>query len=247
MKVLRGLFLAACLVFPMLAGATSSKHQKAEQATFVLYGRSVARGLDHHELCTAFAYKKVSDGYILMTAGHCFSPDAPEDATYLVAQGQLVDKPDLQPVEVLNHIDDGKMDVAELHLKTKKKYPILELEKRPVQIDDKVFYAGYPEMIAQVVYTGRIGSNELQTLGPYKNEPCDICKGRILMQTGGGPGASGSPVISERTGKVVGVLEGHYFENGVLVVPATAIEGYYAKAGHAQAESKNAQSGEKTK
>lgn len=240
MKILRALTLAFCLLFGS-ASAHAGKHQQALKSTFILYGRSEARGIDHKELCTAFAYKKVSDGYILMTAGHCFPAEAPSDVTYLVADGQAVDNPILQPVEVLNYVDDGKMDVAELHLKTKKKYKVLQLSDEPVKIDDKVFYVGYPEMVSQVVYTGRVGSNIMQSIVD-SNDPCDICKGRFLVQTGGGPGASGSPIISERTGKVVGILEGHVFENGVVVVPTPAIESYYQKVGHSKVETKNERS-----
>jgi len=244
MKVLRGLLLAACLILatqPM--GAVNKKHQIAMKSTFVLYGRSVERRVDHTPLCTAFVYKKAEDGYYLMTAGHCFADGgAPSDAIYLVADGQAVDNPVLQPVEVLNYIDDGKIDVAELHLKTEKKYPILELDDKLAKIDDRVFYVGYPEIVGQAVYTGRVGSNILQSIAD-PHDPCDICIGRILVQTGGGPGASGSPIISERTGKVIGILEGHVFENGVVVVPSPSIQSYYAKAGHAvKAESKNEQS-----
>jgi len=230
MKVLRALLLATCLILSStsLNAGVNKNHQKALAATFVLYGRSAAREVDHHALCTAFAYKKVSDGYLLLTEGHCFE-DAPEDATYLVANGQIVPEPkNLEPVEVLNHVDDGKMDVAELHLKTNKEYPVLELDNVPTQIDDQVFYVGYPVMVSQLVYTGRVGSNVIE------NNPreCDICIGRILVQSGGGPGASGSPVISEKTGKVVGILEGHVFENGIIVVPSTKIHYYYLKEGH---------------
>lgn len=235
MKILRGLLLAACLVFGTLPSvAANKKHEKAEKATFVLYGHSAERGIEKHALCTAFAYKKVSDGYLLMTAGHCFTPRAPQDATYLVADGQVTDNPVLQPVEVLNHIDDGKMDVAELHLKTSKKYPVLELDSSPAKIDDKVFYVGYPEIVSQVVFSGRVASNSISSKGPDEEDPCDICIGRFLVQTGGGPGASGSPIISERTGKVVGILEGTVYENGIVVVPATAIEYYYLKEGHSK-------------
>lgn len=245
MKVLRGLLLAACLAFGTTsAGATSYKHEKAMQATFVLYGRSTGSGIDHKALCTAFAYKEAIDGYYLLTAGHCFiGTGAPEDITYLVADGQIVADPkNLQPVEVLNAVDDGKMDVAELHLKTTKKYPILELDDKPVKIDDKVFFVGYPEMVSQVVYTGRVGSQLIQKTCDDGYEG-DLCTGRFFVQTGVGHGASGAPVISEKSGKVVGVVEGHLFENGVAVVPAPAIDVYYAKAGHAI---KNGQSEEKT-
>ena len=247
MKILRGLLLAACLILGMqTANATSKKHEVAMNATFVLYGRSAERETDHAPLCTAFIYKKASDGYFLLTAGHCFSPNAPTDAVYLVAQGQITEKPDLRPVEVLNHVDDGKMDVAEIHLKTDKQYPVLELEDKPVNVDDDVFYVGYPKMYSQIVFTGRVASDLMQTLGPDKEDPCDLCIGRFLVQTGGGTGASGSPILSERTGRVIGILEGHLFENGVVVVPTPAIESYYAKVGHSQVEKlKNERSEEK--
>jgi Trypsin-like peptidase domain len=229
MKVLRGLILAACLIFgSMPLDASNHKHERALKATFVLYGRSVKREIDHTPLCTAFAFEKTADGYNLITAGHCFIDTAPEDATYLVADGQVTDKPELQPIEVLNHIDDGVMDVAELHLKTAKKYEVLQLEKKPAKIDDKVFYVGYPEIVSQVIYTGRVSSAAMQTLGP--DGSCGLCRGRFLVQTGGGPGASGSPIISEHSGKVIGILEGHIFENGVAVVPAPAIKAYLLKA-----------------
>jgi hypothetical protein len=232
MKIFRGLLLAALLILGITPVEANKKHQTAMNSTFVLYGNSVSRSIIGKPLCTVFAYKKAPDGYYLMTAGHCFvNNGAPADVTYSVASGQITEKPDYQPVELLNAVDDGKMDVAEVHLKTSKQYPILELQDAPVKIDDEVFYAGYPEIVSQVVYTGRIGSPIIQKA--CDDEDGDLCTGRFLVQTGGGPGASGSPVISEKTGKVVGILEGHVFENGVAVVPSLAIDGYYAKVGHA--------------
>lgn len=243
MKFLRGLLLAATLIFVSVpASATNKNHQKAQAATFVLYGRSVSRGIDHKELCTAFAYKKAPDGYYLLTAGHCFiGTNAPVDVTYVVAQGQIVSDPkNLQPVEVLNAVDDGKMDVAELHLKTDNKYSILKLDENPTKIDDEVFYVGYPEMVVQAVYMGRV-SSEIISKSCDEGEG-DLCTGRFLVQTGGGPGASGSPIINEHTGRVVGILEGHVFENGVVVVPALAIDDYYAKVGHNQIKNASSES-----
>lgn len=233
MKILYGLLLAMCLVLGnQTSYAANKNHQTAQRATFVLYRRSVSHHhVEDYELCTAFIYKKAPDGYVLMTAGHCLQPDAPKDASYFVAEGQLVSDPKLQPVEVLNAVDDGVMDVAELHLKTDKQYPILELDEKPTEIDDEVFYVGYPKMVSQVVFTGRVAGELMQK--PCGNEDNDdTCVGRFLVQIGGAGGASGSPVISERTGKVVGILEGHEFENGIAVVPAPAIENYYSKTGH---------------
>ncbi len=233
MKFLRGLLLGICILFASHSLiAANHKHQKAEQATFVLYGQSKEEHVEHHGLCTAFAYKKAPDGYYLLTAGHCFQHDTPEDATFAVTSGQITDNPVLQPVEVLNYVDDGKVDVAELHLKTTKKYPILEFDKEPVNVEDKTFYVGYPEMVSQIVFTGRVASSFVQSDGP-SDDPCGVCVGRIVVQTGGGPGASGAPVLSERTGKVIGIVEGHVFENGVMIVPVSVISDYYLKVGHA--------------
>lgn len=232
MKIFQTLLLASLLVLTAPhADARNKKHETATKSTFVLYGRSEKEGIAHHALCTAFVYKKAADGYFLLTAGHCFiNTSAPADVTYAVSEGQIVDDPIMQPVEVLSAVDDGKMDVAELHLKTTKQYPILELEKNAVKIDDEIFYVGYPEGVAQVVYIGRVGSNPIMTKGDA-SDPCDVCLGRFLVQTGGGHGASGSPILSERTGRVIGILEGHLFENGVVVVPSPAIDSYL-KAGH---------------
>jgi hypothetical protein len=247
MKFLRGLLFAVCLIFgSQPSTAVNKKHERAEKAVLILYGRSASLNVSHIPLCTAFVYKKASDGYFLLTAGHCFvRSHAPVDATYAVSEGQIVDNPtNLQSVEVLNYVDDGKMDVAELHLKTDKKYPILELDNAPTNIDDKVFYVGYPEMVSQVVYTGRVGSKSIEIVtGPDSENPCDVCVGRFLVQTGGGHGASGSPVISEKTGKVVGILEGHLFENGVIVIPAAAIHLYYLKEGHVQLKNARSETG----
>ena len=245
MKFFRGLLLAVVLIFGIMPAEANKRHQAARQSTFVLYGNSKQANVIGKELCTAFVYKKAPDGYYLMTAGHCFvGAGAPLDVTYSVASGQIVEKPDYQPVELLNAVDDGKMDVAELHFKTSKTYPVLELQDAPVKIDDKVFYVGYSEMVSQQLYTGRVGSEIIQKScaqpASFFNEAePDLCTGRFLVQTGGGPGASGSPVMSERTGKVVGILEGHVFENGVVVVPSLAIDGYYARVGHAVKPKKN--------
>jgi len=231
MKFLRALLLTSLFVLGVQPSvAANKKHQKAETATFLLYGRSASANRDHVPICTAFVYKKVSDGYNLLTAGHCFvNTGAPADVQYFVVPGQVVDGSYKgEDVEVLGAVDDGKMDVAELHLKTNKKYSVLELDNKLPKIDDKVFFVGYPAVVSQVVMTGRVESEVLRSNGPRND--CGICEGRILVQIGGAGGASGSPVISEKTGKVVGILEGHAFENGVLIVPASDVHVYLLRA-----------------
>lgn len=228
MKLLSLIALSLMLLF---GGVTSTQHQKALQSTFVLYGRSLERKVDHKPLCTAFVYKQAPDGYYLLTEGHCFEGKVPSDITYAVANGNIAEKPELQAIEVLSHIDDGITDIAELHLKTTEKYPVLGLSDIPAQIDDEIFWVGYPEMVSQVLYTGRVGSLPMQTsCQENTDDELDLCKGRFLIQAASAPGASGSPVISEKTGKVVGILEGHIFDGGAVVVPVSIIKNFLQKA-----------------
>lgn len=220
LSVVLALFLSVSPAFSM-----SKKHEKALAATFVLVGHSDSRGVDRRPLCTAFAYEKLSDGYMLLTEGHCFS-GAPDDATFAVAE-DLNDN-DVQPVQVIRYENDKGNDVAELYLKTKKEYPVLKLESKNAQVDDKVFFVGFAEMVAKSVLVGRVSASSAED--PSGGE-CDMCNDkRMLVQIGGGPGASGSPVISEKTGKVVGILEGHVYENGSVVVKVSSVKDFLAHA-----------------
>lgn len=193
----------------------------------VLYGESQSRGIAAQALCTVWAYQKVDDGYLLLTEGHCVDPsDSPDDAKYFVADLGASSEHEGQPVEVVKWQNDSRMDAAELHLKTTDKYEVLDLSYQYPQVEDKVFYVGYPEMVNKTLLVGQVSSGVNQ----IDDKECEgICKGRISVQIGGGPGASGSAVIDERTGKVIGLLEGHMYENGVMVVPAPAIRSFLEK------------------
>jgi len=229
MKRVLSVMLAMALgVAPVFAGQ-SKLHKRAEAAALVLYGESASRGVDALSMCTTQAYEKVNDGYLLLTEGHCIDPDetgAPDDVKYFVGPLGAKSEKDGDPVEVVKWQNDGVVDAAELHVKTSKYYEVLPLAYQNPQVEEKVFYVGYPKMINKIIFEGQVASEVGVVDGPH----CEgICKGRIVVQIGGGPGASGSAIVSEKTGQIVGLLEGHMYENGVMMVPAQAIRDFLVK------------------
>lgn len=227
-RVLSVLLAVALAVAPALAGM-SKLHKKAWDAALVLYGESQSRNVSAKDLCTTTAYEQVADGYLLLTEGHCIDPNetgAPDDVEYFVGPLGAKSEKDGEPVEVVKYQNDGDVDAAELHLKTKRQYVVLPLAYQNPQVDDAVFYVGYPGMFNKVLEAGRVAGEVGQIASP-KNEGVD--KGRMTIQIGGGPGASGSAIISERTGQIVGLLEGHLFEGGVQMVPASLVREFLSK------------------
>jgi len=227
-RMLYVLLVFALAVSPVFAGQ-SKLHKKAEAAALVLYGESASSQVSAKALCTVEAYEKVSDGYSLLTEGHCVDPDesgAPDDVKYFVAPLGATSEKDGDAVEVVKWQNDGDMDAAELHVKTSKHYEVLQLAYQNPQVEEKVFYVGYPKMFNRVILEGQIASE----VGTVDVPECEgVCKGRIVVQIGGGPGASGSAIISEKSGQIVGLLEGHMYENGVMMVPAKAIRSFLEK------------------
>lgn len=228
-RVFSLLLAIALMVAPAFAGQ-SKLHKKAESAALVLYGESVSSKVDALPICTAEAYERVSDGYLLLTEGHCIDPDetgAPDDVKYFVGPLGAKSEKDGEPVEVMKWQNDGEVDAAQLHLKSSKHYEVLPLAYQNPQVEDKVFYVGYPKMINKIIFVGQVASG----VGVVDDPRCQgICKGRIIIQIGGGPGASGSAIVSEKNGQIVGLLEGHLYENGVMMVPAQAIRSFLVKA-----------------
>lgn len=204
----------------------NKKHQAAWDGTFVLYGTSESVGKTL-ALCSAFIYEKTADGYKLLTAGHCFLENgAPADVKYSI-DTDVHEKPELQPVTLLRAIVDGTTDAAEIELKTKNVYPVLHLADALPNLEDKVYSVGFPETVEKEIVAGQVTGLIIPTV-------CDegdlkICKGRFILSLPGGPGASGSPILSEKSGQVLGILEGIVGRTNVVIMPTKTIKQWLDK------------------
>lgn len=199
MKKLATLLLALILSFPLVIKAQSIQpakgfNSKVMDATFALYGHL---GDQKQFLCTAWNYKQIDGGYDLVSAGHCVD-GAPPGVTYTVEE--QIGGIDM-PVSLEKFERDAAGDFSLFEFKTTKVYPTLDLGTVTDQsIGDKVINPNFAAGLGKQLSLGAISSDVL------KSDPETGDVDVFWVQVFGAGGSSGSPIISDKTHKVIGVL-----------------------------------------
>lgn len=197
--------------------------QTAMDATFALYAQ-----WDDHELhktlrpflCTAAAIQADDTGYILLTAGHCAM--IPENATFFVREG--MGKP-AQPVTVISARREGQDDYMLLHLKTKAKYATLDLgDESSEAIGDTEINPNFTYGITKQLAHGIIASDIIQD-----SPICRSCEGGFLLHEFAAGGASGSPVISLTTHRVIGIVLAVVTDSGMEIEPISNVKAAFRR------------------
>jgi hypothetical protein len=208
-KFLLSLILGFALAMPMSVPAVSPQNPqgfagKAYNATMALYGTI---GGETEFICTIWTYKQIPGGYDLISAGHCVG-DVHADS-YSVAD--TIDGK-LTPVTLIKWVDDSEtLDFSLWELKTTKTYPVLDLGTISDQhIGDRIVNPNFSQGITEFLSYGRI-SGPVVSGGAVPVYPVEV---------DGAPGASGSPIISLKTRKVIGILIYSPPSLGNLPIPA---------------------------
>jgi len=182
----------------------SKAHRKAYDAALALY---IDEGDGPRFTCSTTVVGKNGGAYALLTAGHCIAGDGQADGAKFYVTEEIVDKPVLQPVTVVRNENDDKYDFAILELDTAKDYPVMSIENRIPDVEDKVYTVNYSLGLAKQVALGEVASAPI-TKGAADGRACDnSCVGRYLVHLFNGPGSSGASVIDEKTNTIVGVVE----------------------------------------
>lgn len=151
-------------------------------------------------ICTATVIDNQGDDYIALTAGHCIMPAIRKANGYYISD-TIKDEPVLHHVEIIKSESDDRYDYAIIRFQSMKKYPTIPLndptEGSPV-IGTKIMSVSYSLGYGRQVLHGVVTSDLVNV---------DEMKKRYLTTLQAGPGASGSAVVDESTGKIVGVLE----------------------------------------
>lgn len=221
---MKRLALAVLLILLSVAPAWGQVHgasgfeKTSLDSIFVLYGRyTVPESGERVEpfLCTAFAFQKDATGYLLLTAGHC--AQGPAEATFVVADN--LGSP-MQEVTVISARQEEPEDYMLLHLKTSKVYPVLELG------DESSESVGDTEIIPNISFgLGKQLAHAVIALGAISHPAQECpCEGDILMHGFMGQGGSGSPVISRRTHKVIGIFVLTFSTDGIGVEPISMVK-----------------------
>jgi hypothetical protein len=196
-RFLIALFLSVLLALPVSTPAATPQNPtgfagKAYDATMALYG---TKGTDTEFICTAWAFKQVPDGYDLISAGHCVGEVNAD--SYSVSD--TIDGP-RTPVTLIKwaeNADEG-LDLSLWELKTTKKYPTLDLgSANDAHIGDVIINPNCAMGITKFLSLGRISGPLVPATDSVPVYPVEV---------DGAGGSSGSPIISAKTHKVIGIL-----------------------------------------
>lgn len=228
MKRILAFVLAVLLSVPLSAGSIKAPDGfagKLYAGTFALYA---SRGTEVHFRCTAWPYKKIPGGYGLMSAGHCVQ-GTPSDVAFSVAE--QIGGPRM-PIAVVKFRFSDNTDFSIFELKTAKHYPVFELgAEADMHIGDPVINPNFALGLGKQISRGFISSD---TLVPTRE--CDTsCSGGFLVQMYGAGGSSGSPVLSEKTHKVIGICVYGFDGNvGFTAEPISTFAAFLAAPGQSR-------------
>ena len=196
-RFLIALFLSALLALPVSTPAATPQNPtgfagKAYEATMALYA---TKDNDTEFACTAWAFRQVPDGYDLISAGHCVGEINAD--SYSVSD--TIDGP-RTPVILLKWADnaDEGLDFSLWELKTTKKYPTLDLGSvSDTHIGDTIINPNFAMGLTKFLSLGRISGPLVPATDSVPVYPVEV---------DGAGGSSGSPIISAKTHKVIGIL-----------------------------------------
>lgn len=199
-------FLIAALLFLLSVVSASAQtiHPpkgitgKEWGSVLALYG---TRGDTTKFVCTAEPIEKIPGGYRLLTAGHCVQL-SPVDLKFSVAEeiGGV-----RTPVDFVKVVMDSTMDFALFDLRTTKNYHVFTLGIHDkIHIGDRTINPNFAYGLGRQLSYGVVASAPMVASPRCTVE--DGCVGEYLVQQFGGPGASGSPVLSAKTHHIIGLM-----------------------------------------
>jgi hypothetical protein len=215
-KIFVAFLLALGLAGPALASVDSLK---IADSVVILYRQTEDGSM--RMTCTATAFQTIGDEVRLLTAAHCLMREGKD--------GKMM--PDIQPIFASQDDSDIKTfarvtregygtmatgnDFAVLRAKFGKPIPCIPLgDERTEHAGSAVVYIGAPYGIGKAVFSGAISLLKIDR--PIVDEDRSLnWIGAMLIQSITAGGASGSAVVSQSTGKIIGILVGH---NGPFVI-----------------------------
>lgn len=165
-------------------------------------------------ICTITPVKKSHGETLFLTAAHCVLNK--QDSFFV----SFPLTPTLRtPLRLMQVDSDEALFAGRLVFP----HPALEVENPyKARVGDKISYAGYAGAVAIQYFQGYISYPH--GLMPQLFEPSRLDNdqiqwiGYILGAIGGGPGSSGSAVVDNRTGKVIGTITGILYEDSNIFI-----------------------------
>lgn len=186
-----------------------------------------------HMNCTATAYKKTEKGYRFVTASHCVPGDSPEeqqDTKYFVTSDAEGEKTYIKAALIAASDKTSGEDFAIFEVDTKANFDVIPLgDNTKLHLGSPVIDVAGPLGLGKQFFQGYVSNLKLDR--PKLDAGEIQWKDVMLVMIGGGPGSSGSSIVSEEQKAIVAFLVGSFNGGniGVICVPVEDFKKFEAK------------------
>jgi hypothetical protein len=205
-KIASFLAVLTLMVSPALSTFANVKPPRTKfernfmNATFALY---VEKYGEKHFTCSATAYEKIKGGYLLISAGHCI--DGRDNLNFYV-RTDVDDALPYMPVTVVKYALTETLDFSILELDTKNKYPTIQIgSEEDLAVGDAIENVSFALGIAKQFNNGYVATDLLHS-NEETNSSAMWLLNHFLVEVDGGPGSSGSAIVSKEKHQIVGLL-----------------------------------------
>ncbi|MDP2684271.1 MAG: serine protease [bacterium] len=201
---------------------------------------AVAKIITHNEdkikyVCSAFAIKKTRRTYWFTTSSHCVSGNikgtnkSKIDVTKVeltIENRKTLNTETYYPkiIAIGNQLDSE--DFAILEFETDTDIPLLIFSLRDMHIGDEIVNVNYPGFLGDKYKPGKI--KKLHHLVDWKKHNVGVNWSDVILLSipsyTHSLGTSGSPILHAPTGKVIGIVSGHAWEDNIDDVVVFSID-----------------------
>ena len=201
-----------------------------EGAVALLYTEDLSGGM--RMTCTATAYEKTAKGYRFVSASHCVSgatdAEQKQEKFFLTSDG--INEKNFIPAKLIQAGDKNIGDDFSIYeVETDQKFNVIPLgDSSKLEAGDAMIDVAAPMGLGKQLFVGYVSLPKLD------RPPVDAGEVKwtdlMLIQIGGGPGSSGSAIISVDQRAIVGFLVGGgQADIGKLCVPVSKFKAFLIK------------------
>ena len=215
----------ATVAFLLLALPPASASPSIDKSVALLYRQTDTGGMEM--ICTATAFEKLKELTLFLTAAHCVTEDEQD------GKSRVVDVPLFLSMDERDSKDYVRASIVEVGVKERGyDYAVLSaaLDLPRIPIGDerlerdnvKIRCVGAPAGIGKVTGFGHVALRFIDRPLRFDEQKINWAGAALVSVDDVEGGSSGSAIVSEDTGKIIGILVGHY-KSMVIAVPASRV------------------------
>lgn len=188
---------------------------------------------DMHMTCTATAYRKVEGGYRFVSAAHCVQGDT-DDEQKQIKFYVTTDKLNVKSFTEVKLIEAGDKQVGDdfsiFEAQTATVFAVTPLgDDSTVKAGDSVVNIAVPLGLGKQLFVGYVSLVKVDR--PELDAEDVSWTDVMLVNVGGGPGSSGSAIVSDDQKAIIAFLVGSFNQGNIghICVPVDKFKAFEAK------------------